>query len=279
MASAAKEPVGSGSAFGPVGPDPREFKYIPVKELEIDPGEQREITEARQKRIDWIRDNWDWNKCEVITVRFTAAGTYKVIEGQGRVLALLARDPDALMPCFLLPATAQEAAAVAAGIASNRTPHGRFDYWKLKVRQGEPHEIAAERAFAIRQLAIHNATGPYRIAAVYEVEEIIKTYTPEAGAAVLGQVLDVIRKAWPDHQSDNIRNRWNAPILRVVWRILKENDDIQVDRLSRILGGRPANQWIAIRKESTLKDKDGAVITVIAQAYNSRLRTGRMVSP
>jgi hypothetical protein len=269
-----------------LGPDPRVFTYLAVSLLEVDPGEQRDITKSRQARICRISETWDWNRCEAITVRLTEAGKYKVVEGQGRVLALRMLDPDALVPCLIISVDAVQAAGVASGIAKGRTGHTKYDHWKLAVRRGDEYEVAAEGALAARFLRVGLATSTNVIGAVGVVSSIIHAHRsrPGEGADVLGQVVDILIAAYPSDVPRNSSLRWKAVMLRTVHAIVAE---VPIEppeypflplRLAKVLSGVAADQWInmAKGKDSAAKGDEYIIETMVAE-YNKRLQYGRLV--
>jgi hypothetical protein len=262
-----------GQPLKPLGKDPRELRYIAAYLLEIDPGEQREIDNKRRKRINDIAMAWDWNKVEALTVRETDAGTYKVVEGQGRALAAQLRDADAELPCFLIDVSRAQAAGVAREIAGTRTKHGAVDVWKLAIREGKPYETAAQNQLDRRMLSVGLSPTTNRIACVAVLDQIIKSQPNHIdGGEMLGRIIDVAMGAYPTGVSEDMKHRWNAHIIRalfLIFRSAKGTTFVDDTRLIRYLAARAPAQWIRYGQEATGNASIAIAMAVIAE-YNKR---------
>ena len=82
--------------------DPREFQWIPARNLVVD---QRLQRETDPEKVAKIQNEFAWARFEALTVVRMPGTTdkYMVPEGQHRTLAIQGIDPNILVPCIVLP--------------------------------------------------------------------------------------------------------------------------------------------------------------------------------
>ena len=194
--------------------DPRVFVEYLLGDLVIDADVQR-ITDP--ERVQRMAHCFSWVLFEAPTVVPLDDGRARVIEAQHRVLALrLIAPATTVVMCATLPIEADPVyeASIAHDIARGRRGHSAYESWQLRVTMGHDHEVYAERALARRGLRLGRRPAPYTIAAVATVSTLVhgRRRTPDDGAALLGQTVDVIDKAFPaDNEATG--SRWDGRLL------------------------------------------------------------------
>lgn len=265
------------------GNDPREPRQVRVGDCVIDQRVQR----TRQDE-EWrpMAQRFDWCLAEVATAVQRPDGALVIVEGQGRVLALQAIDPDIVIWLLILPGRISEAdqAGLARDISKSRKPMTAFQTWQQNVRNGVPHFVAAEEVFRERGLRISDSSGSNTITCPVAITSIIKggRRDTEAGAALLAGTLDVIFAAWPDRGMHPLSERWNNSVIRAVAAILSKYglDNakgvvVETGRLAARLGTWDAGAWVQYGKAG-----DGPPVVVITERliaeYNRSKRVGRL---
>lgn len=252
--------------------DPREFHYLPVRDLVIDDRVQREIDIEQVHRTS---HEWDWNRFECLTVARhpTLRGKYLVIEGQHRrESAALFGGGDLLVPCFVLPGTLteQQQAQIALDIVNGRRDFNALEKWKGRRNSGHSHEILAEVAMEERGIRLGKSTSATTIAAVATVRSIVHggAFSAEYGAQMIGDTIDTIVAAYPTWDAESTVTRWNRYIMLAVSNALHRWPDMDRERFVESMKVRPAMQWINIGKGTGLPDPDLQILNAILEGYN-----------
>jgi hypothetical protein len=263
-----------------IGPDPRSYLEVRASRLVVDGRVQRDANHAR---VDYIRYHWNWFLSETPTVAPMAGkDTFRVVEGQHRVLALQRVDPELLVWVAILPSsvTPQEQARIGHDISKGRLLHNPFELWQQRLKVMEPHEVLATRELDQRGVNLARSAGPFAIACVGTVSKIVHGggHTPEYGSKLIGDTVETIIQAFPRYDKESSVTRWDQLIIRVIASILdKYQDQIDRDRLVRKLSNRPAKVWRSaatshVGPNSTFETLKGFVMS----DYNSGLRSGKL---
>lgn len=258
-------------------PDPREFRWIPAHALIVDERVQRELDPERVARI---RNEFTWRLFEALTVSATRhKNAFNVEEGQHRTAALKGLDPNALVPCMVLPKMDDaERAEVALAITRARRFHTAYEQWRLKVVGGHEHEVLATAAMEARGVRVGKAPSAMTIGAVATVVRITHggQHTPEYGAELLGRTIDVLMAAFPTYDHDSNANRWNRDLLLSVAEVLRRNPDTVDDgRLAVSYKIRPAIQWVNLGRAEPRPPYE-VITDAVLKEYNRGLRNGKL---
>lgn len=259
-------------------PDPREFRRLPVGDLRIDQRKQREVD---PEKVAKIANEWDWERCEAITVApGRDKGTWDVVEGQHRTLgALQWGGVDVLMPCMVVgPRTDKEQSEIALGIVQGRRPHSAYEQWRQRYNAGHAHEVFATSVLESFGMRVGKAPSAMTIAAVATVRRIVHGggFSPEIGAELLRGTLTVLHDAFPTHDHESNVSRWDRSMLLAVAGVIVAYPDVDTRRLASALRIRPAGQWVNLGKGGGSLPPDQAIRAIVLSEYNRGRRTGRL---
>lgn len=270
-------PAAEFSAEPGLPPDPRRILHIPVRKLVIDNEPQRAVNGDVVERI---ANEWDWFKCEAITVVAIGGGIFRVIEGQHRTRACQLRDANASLYAIVLPDTERgvnREAKLGRAIALNRRGYSTLARWVSCVASGEPHELEANKVLVAHGLRVGQAQSARTIAAVGAVSKIVhgKKNTPATGANLLDTVLTIILGTWPDHDPSSASSRFDGRLLDAIGYLVTRNPDVDVRRMTAKLGTKKAMRWVDdVLNTTSGRSVRDLVASSIATSYNSGLRTG-----
>lgn len=255
-------------------PDPRKVTRIPVSRLVIDNEAQRGMNANVVERLG---NEWDWLRCEVITVVPLGDGRFRVVEGQHRTRAVQSVDPTALLWCVVLPAAECDIANEAKlgrEIATSRRGYSTLAKWVSRVGSLEPHEVEASKVLAKHGLRVGQAQSARTIAAVGAVTKIVhgQKNTPATGAHYLDLVLSIIVNTWPDHDPSSSTSRFDGRLLDAVGVIVIRNPDLDVRRMVSKLGTKRAMRWVDdVLNTTSGKSVRDLVAGSILASYNASL--------
>lgn len=252
------------------GPDPRMFKYVPVRLLVIDPRIERTITTAS---VDRIYREWDWNKAEALTVAPLPEGFYSVDEGQHRTLAARRFGPDFELPCMIVfHDEATEEPELAYGISTSRRPHSSYDKLKLRYHSHEPYALTIIQTLRDHGLQAGAHRSGRTIAAVAALDQIVRYdhRTPDEGGELLSDVLQCILASHPSDDPERPGSRFDRHFLNGIAQVLRRNEHCNLDRLTTVLKGRQPSAWI-IGRDVERQPWEGFGIALV-QAYNRKIK-------
>lgn len=135
-----------------VGPPPQQA-LLPVRDLRVDRGYQRELGARSRALIRAMVSGWDWTLVQSITVAPLPGGLWELIDGQHRALAALTHGAIQVLPAVIAPA-GERADAARAFVALNarRVPITPANALKAAIAAGDPTALivrgAAEAAGA-----------------------------------------------------------------------------------------------------------------------------------
>lgn len=137
-------PIMSMPAKAP-GDRPR-MEWLPVSALLIDDRYQREITRRGIDNINKIAAEFRWTKFSPLIVAEHEAGkTWAIIDGQHRATAALMCKIDKV-PCYIISASADEAARVFAAVNGTVTPMTPLQVFKAARAGGVPWALRVDAA-------------------------------------------------------------------------------------------------------------------------------------
>jgi hypothetical protein len=254
--------------------DPREFRYIAVRFLGVDDRKQREVDPDRVLRI---ANEWDWARVEALTVAPTSTiNRFVVVEGSHRSsAALIYGGPDIRLPCMVLPPTEDaRQSQIALDIVKTRKPHTAYEQWRLRLHAGHPHERAAEVILSALNVRVGKAPSARTIGAVATVSRIVHggAHSPDYGAELLGDTLEIVMGAYPTHDPESTISRWDRFLLLAVSDLVERWPDIDRVRLVKSIQIRPAIQWVNMGRGAAGMAPDIQIRDSILDIYNKNLR-------
>jgi hypothetical protein len=256
--------------------DPRQFEWIPARDLTVD---QRLQRECNPETVARIVNEFDWSRFEAITVTIRN-GRYQVVEGQHRTLAVQAIDPSCRVACMILADGRSDdaSAQLALNSVQGRRVHTAFEKWRLRYNSGHPHEIQATMVMDRLGVRVGQAGSAMTISAVATVRSIIHggQFSPEEGARLLDRTLTTIIAAFPTHDHESNVSRWNSGILLAVAQTYVTYPKADQARLARALRVRPAQQWITLGKGARGEPAWMNIARVIAGEYNRGKKRDRI---
>jgi len=265
-----------------VSPDPRVFRVVPVKEIEIDATVQRDTSsQTSQNTINMIAANFSWSLFEVPTVAERNGGRLYVAEGQHRILALKKLDLDAQVMVAILPEgliTRPGEAGIARDINDGRRRQTPVEVWKLEVVKGSRHEILGNEVLAKLGLEL-GGYGPHQISAVSALSDCLHAKfhnKPEEGAEHLEQVLRILLASW-DESSVESKHRFNGVVIHAVSALFHryKHFHLDEDRLVTTLATQKPQYWLDDAKQRIVSPYLKLASQIVVQ-YNSKLRTRRL---
>jgi hypothetical protein len=274
------EPEPGGNGRGSIPPDPREFLMVKVKFLVVDKRYQRLL---RHDKVGQMQVDWDWNKAECPTtarIAGTKPQTYRVIEGQHRVVTLQLCDPDIVTWICVVPdgVSDKEQARLGHDISRGRAKHDALELWEQRLKAGDPHEVLATAELDKRGLRLGRSASPNTIVSVDTVRRIVHGggFTPEYGSQLLGEVVEILSSTWTQYDKESTVNRWDRFLLRVVAAfILNYGDILDRERLVEKLRTRSAKAW-RNNAVGTPGNTYDVLYGMIKQQYNHGLRSKRL---
>jgi len=261
----------------PLPPDPRVPEQIRARDLLIDSRAQRELNDERVRQIV---NEFDWAKFEAPTVVSLEEG-YVVIEGQHRVKAVQALDPDMLIWCMVLPEalTTPEQAQLALDIVRGRAAHNAYEKWMNALHAKHEHEVKADKVLKEMGLRLGHKPSTMTISCVATIKSIVHghQYSPEDGAELLMRTLMTIMEAWPTYDHDSATSRWDRDILIAVADMHRRWwDELDSDHLATRLRIKPAMQWRSIGHGDDKLPPHKTLFDRFVQEYNRGRRSGRL---
>lgn len=232
------------AAFGPVRGYPPSIEQRAVGELQVDPTYQRSVDgKDSQAAIRRIAETWDWRLCAPLTVsRRPGSGSpaFFVIDGQHRLEAARLRGDIAHLPCIVSTfETLADEAACFVGVNTRRRAISPVDTFRAAIAAGDARALAIGAAIREAGLAVARSTNftiwkPGEIAAVQGVGLALNRYEPDKTQLAL----TAVARAWPDEVL-----RYSGSILRGLYPFVASTPNVQVERLSTVLGARRQVDW------------------------------------
>lgn len=147
-----------------------------------------------------IADNFDVNKCGVLTVSPQADGRYHVVDGQHRLHALVLLGYETWPAEILLEGNEAEEAAVFVGRNRDSRRLSTLAAWRARRVAGDPVVIGVEAVLAdlglsvARYITTRGQRNSREVMAVGTLEKIYVSY----GDRVLEDTLRLAHASWPD---------------------------------------------------------------------------------
>lgn len=159
---------------------------LPVDRLVVDDTYQRPITPQGRSNILRIIESFDWRKFAPVIVVPVDDGNYAIIDGQHRATAALMHPKVDLVPCMVIEATTQEAAACFAAINGAVTSMQLGQMFHARVASGEMFAVAISdlcRRAGVRILKAKAGADDYQVGdtlAVGSIEQMVKKHGESA---------------------------------------------------------------------------------------------------
>lgn len=243
-----------------------EILLVDPAELSVDPQVQRTIDTTRVKHI---ADRYDPTALGVLKVSRRPDGTMVVLDGQHRLAAVKAVDPDRKLRCEVYTdlSLTQEARAHLQG-NDTRRPQA-IDLFKVRVTAGNETAVAITTMLAKYGWRVRLGAGEGDFAAVVGLERVWRTSATAAEAAI-----KTATEAWgndPAGAAGALIEGLGLFHLRYGQQV---NMGDLVGRLKKYAGGPGA----LIGKARGLRDMRGgtmpkAVGEIVYETYNARRRT------
>jgi hypothetical protein len=161
---------------------PPKYARVPLSELFIDPGYQREIIPTH---LEKIRKDFDVSQLDVLHVSKRDNGQHAVFDGQHRYLILEERPDWDWAPCLVHTGlTPQEEADLFRALQDNRRPLTPIDKFKARVFGEEP--VAVGIKAITDKLGFEIGIGPKSLQAVVVVERVYRRGNLEETLKMLG---------------------------------------------------------------------------------------------
>jgi hypothetical protein len=225
----------------------------------------------KQKHVDYIAANFDPDLLGVVTVTPVGNGRYHLLDGQHRVEAVkLALGADQAIPATVILDLDKCAAAIKFGkINTDRRAPTAYELFRVAVTAKNPQDTAIDKICRSLDLCVDAAPGDGRIRAVRTLQQVYR-------AGNLADTLGVIKAAWSTAQL-----AYDAHILHGVSRFLRDHGAaVDRERLAAIMAKKytPARLIGAAKQAREMfGGKAGtACARVLLEAYNDRLRSGRL---
>jgi len=164
--------------------------WIPAAKLTVGPAFQRPITWA------WVRKlarEFDPDMLDPILVSLRADGTYAVIDGQHRILAVreIGWD-DQNLPCLVRTGLTYEAEAALFVAQDNRKKLTQIDLHRGRVERKDPVALSIEDAVRSAGFVISAHRDTQNISAIKSCYDTVDRFD----ITMLADVLDLARLAW-----------------------------------------------------------------------------------
>lgn len=255
-------------------------KYLPLRELFIDPNVQRALNE------NWVKKlvkNFDPDKFGIIVVSERGPGKYVVIEGQHRIAAVrsLFNDENQLVECKVHRGlkTHEEAALFLA--ETDKLGMNSMVKFKQKVRAMDPEAVAINQIATQEGYVIDTYYSCGHLSCVSALLAIYRGFGPaDSGIkneALLRQTLIVLREAWPEEVVAMNAYIVSGVALLIASRgkVLDYQDLIQKMRMSK--GGAAALMGRARGLAAIVGGRlNHAVADVLVDLYNKNRRTNKL---
>lgn len=253
--------------------DYRRFEYVPVGRLRIDPRVERAI---KPGVIDMIAAEFDWARFETLTITERVERNQPVLivlEGQHRLLACKRFGDGFLVPCMICPEQSRtQEPRIAYDISAGRRKHNAVDRLKLLYHSDEPFAVAIMGVLNNRGLQVGVSRSSRTISAVGKLQDLVRLErrSPEEGAMLLAEVLDLIMAAWPVDDPEHAGSRFDGHMLKGVGFLINRNPHYEHDRLAGTMRARMASAWVD--RQNPREQPWLHVAGSLAANYNRNLR-------
>lgn len=204
------------------------LRWVPIDKMKVSPLAQREL---RQARVDKIAANFDLEQVGTPTVN-ERGGHFFVIDGQHRIEALREMGwGDQQIQCWTYAGLSEEEEAEKFLKLNDTLAVDAFSKFRVGVQAGRFEETDIDRIVRAGGLRVSQDMSQGAIRAVGTLRRV---YT-RGGPATLARTLRICRDAYGDRGLDAavldgiglLCDRYNGDL----------NDDVAVEKLSRVHGG------------------------------------------
>ena len=250
------------------------FAAIPISEMFIDEGYQREINDRRVKKM---ARGWNIRMVGVIEISDRGPDStprYAVIDGHHRYAAAGLHDPDTVLAVKVHTGLtrAQEAQLFHDLDATRRSLSG-WDKWKARFTGEDPVVVDIERIVTESGFRISNAPLDGNLRCIRTCETIYKL----GGAKLLHETLDLIAEVW-----GTCTEAVDGPLVHgLAVTLYTHGSDIDIERLAEILLDVEPRKLKALAV--AVGERDGSTLSlskrvaqVIRTTYNSAKGTTKL---
>lgn len=171
------------------------LSWIPVRNLRIDPGYQREIIRNGARNIGSIAKNFDWSLFGIVVVANIGGAEFAIVDGQHRTIAAALRGIEEV-PCVIIYADPGKQAKAFAAINGNVTAISKMAIFHAEVMADDADAVALRDACAAADVTVCKYPVPANMMemgqtlAIGTLKMAMKTY----GAAHLTTALRCITR-------------------------------------------------------------------------------------
>jgi hypothetical protein len=175
-----------------------EMMWIDINKLNVNQKYQRDVTGRRSKvNIEFIMNNFSWDKFTPITVVKTDAGDYNIIDGQHRYEAAKALGDIKELPCWVICKTdVKKQAETFMGINKNRVYTNAYDLFKAEIAAGDKQAVAISQ-FCDKAGVIIPFNGYCSLPCMTLALATIRKHLNLHNDGYLINAINIIRKAFP----------------------------------------------------------------------------------
>lgn len=252
----------------------REFISIPAREIHVDYDYQRLV---RSRRVSRLVAQFDPKLLGTLEVSERADGSYWVIDGQHRLEACKAIDPDLEVPCVVYRGlTREEEAEVFWKTQDGRSNVSPAERLVARLAQGEPKAVAivdimtANNVRAVSWVGGADASGGLK--RTTRAIAAIEVAFARLGASGLDRVLHILSETWADKHADTFRADHIHGLSVLIDRFPELSDDRLIDKINEIT---PMDLKMATRSYITTIDSGRggtATARALVALYNYKLR-------
>jgi hypothetical protein len=221
-----------------------------------------------------IEASWDPLLVGTIVVSRRANGDLFVIDGWHRVKVAERQDEAYILDCEVYEGLtkAQEAKRF---LSANRDRKGvhQYDLFRVGLKAREWVYLEMQRQVTSRDLVIARTPYKNQVAAIAQCKRIVEL-DRKTKMGLLAMTLMVCENAWTRD-----KDTWDNRVLLAIAQVIHRNrDNIDLTRLTRVLGRAMVFQWKA-RSDGKTKGGGGsesrstAMARLVVEDYNSGLRT------
>jgi hypothetical protein len=256
-----------------------ELKWVDIKEMFVDPAYQRTTaSEASQKNLKWLIDNFSWSHCGALIVAFVPSKKkYAVLDGQHRLKAATARGDIKQLPCLVITGMdVQKQASSFVVINTKRVTMNSIAKYHAAVAAGEQEAVSIQAILDECKIEVPRTqiakgdTGARQVQAVSTLISLLDRYSKKQ----IIWALTAIPDAYGEEQG-----QLRASLIKAVAEFIKNNPEADRDRFVRMLGEHDpleleqnARSYVAINGGTTT----AAMLVALERHYKNAGRKGAL---
>jgi hypothetical protein len=213
------QPIQLDETTNPQPGRPPRMEWLAISSLVVDDRYQRAVESSGARNIKVIAQNFEWRKFSPVIVAPLGGGLNAIIDGQHRSTAALSLGYDRV-PCYIVDATPEEAAAIFSAVNGNVTKLGSQGIFKAAHAAGEAWALAIDRACTSAGIHVHTANQsskarkPYDTIAAARMKRVVEIYGEIMLRAVLVSLRGAADSATHNFFSGNRMIEWSRVLAR-----------------------------------------------------------------